>query len=166
VGAAEDFAGFYRRTRDVCLRAVIAAGADPSTAEEAVAEAFARAYARWASVSRHPAPQAWVVLTAIRYHRSWWRSRRRETLVPTVGESASLTEPGLVLDRELMTALGELSPRQRQVVALRVLLDLDAATTAEVLGLSVNTVGVHLHRALATLRDRVGTVNEMEGGGR
>ena len=165
MGAAEDFAGFYQRNRDACLRAVIAAGADASTAEEAVAEAFARAYSRWASVSRHPAPQAWVVLTAIRCHRSWWRGRRRETPVPAVAESVTLAEP-VAFDRDLVTALAVLSPRQRQVVALRVLLDLDAATTAEALGISVNTVGVHLHRALATLRERLGAVNELEGGER
>jgi RNA polymerase sigma-70 factor (ECF subfamily) len=35
-------------------------------AEENVAEAFARAWASWRKVSRHPAPRAWVVHTAER----------------------------------------------------------------------------------------------------
>jgi RNA polymerase sigma-70 factor (ECF subfamily) len=52
----------------------------------------------------------------------------------------------------LLRQLWRLPQRQRHVVALRVLLDLDTAHTAEVLGMAGGTVGVHLGRALATLR--------------
>ena len=44
----------------------------------------------------------------------------------------------------------------RRVVALRVLLDLSAQQTADELGIDAGTVGTHLHRALATLRARMG----------
>jgi hypothetical protein len=33
---------------------------DPMLAEELVAEAYARAFARWRNVAKHPAPAAWV----------------------------------------------------------------------------------------------------------
>jgi predicted RNA polymerase sigma factor len=58
------FAEFYQATRDDCLRVVFASVGDRPTAEDLVAEAFARAWARWHMVSRHPAPAAWVVRTA------------------------------------------------------------------------------------------------------
>ncbi len=45
-----------------------------------------------------------------------------------------------------------LSARQRQVVALRLLLDLDTNRTAEVLGITPNTVMAHMAQALAALR--------------
>jgi DNA-directed RNA polymerase specialized sigma24 family protein len=42
--------------------------------------------------------------------------------------------------------------RQRQVVALRLVLDLDTGRTAEVLGVAPGTVQAHLGRAMAALR--------------
>ena len=46
-----------------------------------------------------------------------------------------------------------LPARQRQVVALRLFLDLDTSRTAQVLGIAPGTVKEHLGRALASLRD-------------
>ncbi len=57
------------------------------------------------------------------------------------------------VDSRIMAALMRLPVRQRQVVALRLLLDLDTSRTAEVLGIAPNTVMVHMARALAALRD-------------
>jgi len=45
-----------------------------------------------------------------------------------------------------------LPARQRQVVALRLFLDLDTGRTAEVLGIAPGTVQAHLGRAIAALR--------------
>ena len=57
-----------------------------------------------------------------------------------------------VVDRHLMTKVLRLPDRQRQVVALRLFLDLDTAQTADVLGIAAGTVTAHLARAIATLR--------------
>ena len=51
-----------------------------------------------------------------------------------------------------MAALLRLPARQRQVVALRLFLDLDTAGTAQVLGIAPGTVQAHLDRAMAALR--------------
>src|SRR4051812_11964698 len=72
------FAEFYAARKDACLRALVAGGTDRAAAEEAVAEAFARAWASWPKVSRHPAPSAWVIRTAMNHHVSRWRRMRRE----------------------------------------------------------------------------------------
>ena len=42
-----DFAEFYAESRDDCLRTVLAAVRDVNQAQDLVAEAFARAWARW-----------------------------------------------------------------------------------------------------------------------
>ena len=68
-----DFAEFYRRSSDDCLRAVLVTVGDQDTAQELVAEAFARACASWRTVGRHPAPAAWVVCTALNVNISRWR---------------------------------------------------------------------------------------------
>ena len=63
------------------------------------------------------------------------------------GASGSLADP------RIMAALMRLPARQRQVVALRLILDLDTSHTAEVLGITPNTVMAHMARALASLRE-------------
>ena len=60
VRAHEDFASFCHATRDRCLRAAYTSTGDVHRAEDLVAEAYARALARWPRVSRHPAPAAWI----------------------------------------------------------------------------------------------------------
>jgi RNA polymerase sigma factor (sigma-70 family) len=149
-----DFAAFYESARDDCLRAVTATVGRREVAEELVAEAFGRAWASWASVSTHPAPRAWVVRTAFNLHVSWWRRRRREVPVTEWTDSPSPeAEPGAAVpDRRLMAALRSLPARQRQVVALRIFLDLDIDTTARTLGIATGTVTAHLARATRTLR--------------
>jgi DNA-directed RNA polymerase specialized sigma24 family protein len=50
----EEFAEFYRATRDSCLRAVTAVIGDRQLAEELVAEAFARAWTSWGRYAGTP----------------------------------------------------------------------------------------------------------------
>jgi DNA-directed RNA polymerase specialized sigma24 family protein len=56
------------------------------------------------------------------------------------------------MDPSLMAALYRLSPRQREVVVLRLLLDLDTHSTAAVLGIAPGTVTAHLSRAADALQ--------------
>jgi DNA-directed RNA polymerase specialized sigma24 family protein len=60
---------------------------------------------------------------------------------------------GSPVDPRIMAALMRLPPRQRQVVALRLVLDLGTVRTAELLGITPNTVMAHMSRALAALRE-------------
>jgi RNA polymerase sigma factor (sigma-70 family) len=152
-----DFAEFYRRSADECLRAVLVSVGDLDTAQDLVDEAFARAWGSWRTVGRHPAPVAWVVRTALNSNISRWRRRRREISVPDPG---MLADPPMVggaadspIDPRIMAALMRLPARQRQVVALRLILDLDTGRTAEVLGIAPGTVMAHLGRALGALRE-------------
>jgi RNA polymerase sigma-70 factor (sigma-E family) len=161
-----DFAEFYRRSKDECLFAVLMSVGDQDIAQDLVAEAFARAWASWRTVSKHPAPAAWVVRTALNANVSWWRRRRREVPIPDPGLVADLAvaDGGAdsSLDPRVMTALMRLPARQRQVVALRVLLDLDINRTAQVLGIAPGTVQSHMGRAIASLRNDLMPEREQE----
>ena len=152
-----DFAEFYRRSADECLRAVLVSVGDLDTAQDLVNEAFARAWASWRTVSRHPAPRAWVVRTALNANISRWRRRRREISVSDPGTVAdppvAAGAAGGAVDPRIMAALMRLPARQRQVVALRLVLDLDTGRTAEVLGIAPGTVMAHMGRAIAALRE-------------
>lgn len=152
---AAGFTEFYRSARDACLRTVFASVGDRQAAEDLVAEAFARAWANWGTVRRHPVPRAWVVRTALNTQVSWWRRARREVPLPDRIDVAGDDGLDAGLDRELVAALLRLPVRQRQVVALRLFLDLDTAATARTLGIAPGTVTAHLARALATLREQL-----------
>ncbi len=147
-----DFGEFYLESRDGCLRAVFGTVGDLPLAEELVAEGFARAFASWRKVSVHPAPRAWVVRTALNLHISWWRRRRRETAWEPRHEQpgAAFAEPAL--DARVLAAVKALPLRQREVIALRIFMDMDTQGTAEALGIAPGTVKAHLSRAMSTLR--------------
>jgi len=160
-----DFAEFYRTFKDECLFTVLVSVGDQDTAQELVAEAFARAWACWEKVAGHPAPQAWVVRTALNVRISRWRRHRREVAVADPG---MISEPPLASaasgrpDPVVMAALMRLPARQRQVVALRLFLDLDTARAAQVLGIAPGTVQAHLGRAIAALRADLAPVLQKE----
>ena len=111
-----DFAEFYRRSADDCLRAVLVSVGDQDKAKDLVDEAFTRAFASWRAVSRHPAPAAWVVRTALNANVSRWRRRHREVPVPDPGMAAA---PAMAectdspVDPGIMAVLMRLPARQR-----------------------------------------------------
>jgi DNA-directed RNA polymerase specialized sigma24 family protein len=142
---------------------VVGVAGRPQLAEDQLAEAFARAWVSWRSVRRHPAPRAWVVRTALNTGASWWRWRRRE--LPLADHD--VTAPGDLgggLDATLLAALWRLPARQREVIALRIFLDLDTAAIASQLGIEAGTVRMHLSRGVTTLRHELATAKTMEAG--
>ena len=156
-----EFADFFRASWEPCLRAVVAVVGRPQLAEDQVAEAFARAWASWPKVRRHPAPRAWVVRTALNTGASWWRRRRRD--LPLANHD--VTAPGDLdggLDARLLTAIWRLPRRQREVIALRIFLDLDTATIARQLGIEAGTVRMHLSRGVSALRHELAPAKNME----
>lgn len=155
----DDFESFYRATRDGCFRALVATVRDAEEADDLLAEAYTRALSRWDSVSGTPAPVAWVMRTALNLHRDRWRRlvRGRRLRRPAQQAPASAVEA----DPKVLDALRSLPERQRQVVALRVLAELDTSETASALGIAPGTVTAHLHRGLAALRERLAIREEI-----
>lgn len=156
------FAEFFEASWEPCLRAVAVSTGDMQLAEEQVAEAFARAWASWRKVRRHPAPRAWVVRTALNAGVSRWRRRDRELPLADhdVAQLPGRSERGL--DAAMLLALRRLPVRQREVIVLRVFLDLDVETTAKHLEIAPGTVRAHLSRAVTTLRDELAQPNPTE----
>ncbi len=126
-----------------------------------MAEAFTKAWTSWRKVRGLDEPRAWIIRTALNARVSWWRRHRREVALSGRDAIAAASQD-TVLDDSLLAALRRLPVRQRQVVVLRLLLDLDAATTGRMLGVSAGTVATHLHRALATLRREIPALTDQE----
>jgi RNA polymerase sigma-70 factor (ECF subfamily) len=144
-----EFADFYVANRDSVYRTVLVTTRNPHQAEDAVQEAFLRAYDRWDTVRGHEYPRAWVVRVALNAATSWWRRHRREQASPPDRVAPPDAHP---MDGDLVLAVWRLPRRQREVIALRVLADLSTAETARVLGVAEGTVKATLHRALRQLR--------------
>jgi RNA polymerase sigma-70 factor (ECF subfamily) len=148
----ERFKAFYEATRTPVYRAVLLVRAgDRYQAEDAVAEAYERAFLRWKKLAEHPNPTAWVIRTAINHRISMWR-RHRHNAAP--GRPAAATDPD-PLDPSLIRLIRELPKGQREVLALRILLDFSTEQTAAVLGVKQGTVKKQLHSALEALRVRL-----------
>jgi RNA polymerase sigma-70 factor (ECF subfamily) len=131
---------------------------DRSLAEELTGDAFERALRLWSRYdARKGSVRTWFCqvarTTALDHFRSEKRRRRREAeyalAEPIVGE-APLAEG---LSPELEGALGRLSAAEREVIALRVLLELDGPAAARVLGISPTACSTRLSRALQRLEE-------------
>jgi RNA polymerase sigma-70 factor, ECF subfamily len=138
----------FAREADGVYRTLLAfTGGRAAVAEEATAEAFARALAQG---DRLRDPLAWIYRVAFRVAID--ELRREGARSPEPGGQV----PGPELDG-LIEALRQLSPNQRAAVVLRYVLDLDPHEVAHRMGTATPTVRVHLHRARKRLRELLGT---------
>lgn len=147
--AEHDFEALFRDHAAAVFRTLYAFTAGRrAIAEEATAEAFARAVAH-ADRIRDPVP--WVYRTAFRIAVE---ELRRERRTPPEPVGADETPPSGLGD--LVEALRELSPNQRAAVVLRYEADLPVSEIARRMGTSAATVRVHLHRGRNRLRVLLG----------
>ena len=140
---------------------------DLSEAEDAVAEAFARAVSRRRSFERLDNPEAWLRTVAVNVIRS--RHRRRRVGERLLGRTPTIDlthRPDLSEDRiALVDALRCLPDHQRETLALHYLADLSVADVAETLGVPVGTVKARRSRGRAALATALGTADtELLGG--
>jgi RNA polymerase sigma-70 factor (ECF subfamily) len=153
---ATSFEAFYAAEAAAVHRAVAASLPDPSRAADAVDEAMARACAAWDRIGRYDAPAGWVYRVAINWATSRWRQLRREAPLSEPTARADLEagepDPDSPVGSPALAALRALPVDQRQVVACRVLLDLDTRATARALAIPEGTVKSRLARGLDALR--------------
>jgi RNA polymerase sigma-70 factor (ECF subfamily) len=131
---------------------------DRSLAEDLAADTFEKALRTWRrfDASRGSA-RTWLCqiarTTALDWFRAEDRRRRREERAAEPDRLDAGFAEGL--SPELEAALRELSAGEREVIALRVLLDLDGDEAARVLGISPTAVSTRLSRALKKLEEKV-----------
>jgi RNA polymerase sigma-70 factor, ECF subfamily len=132
-------------------------------AEDAVQEALVRAWERTTKGEAIDSLGAWVATVALNVSRSGVRRKMAERRARQRLGAPPTTTPdrfhGDVVDIE--RAVATLPRRQREVVVLRYLLDLNTAETATTLKINEGTVKSELSRARAVLADRLG-VERME----
>ncbi len=133
--------------------------ADDAAAEDVTALAFERAYRRRASFdARRGSQRGW--LFGIARNAALDELRRRRRSAPLHGElpddraAAPDEEAELAVRRATVrAALAGLSPRDRELVALKFHGGLSNAELAAVLGTSESNAGTRVHRAVTKLRE-------------
>jgi RNA polymerase sigma-70 factor (ECF subfamily) len=136
---------------------------DRSAAEDLTAETFEKAFRTWRRFDpRRGSPRTWLCQIARTSAIDWFRAearrkKREETYSRDLDHATELIDG---LPGPLEQAVRELSPAEREVVALRVLLELDGPSAARVLGISQTACSTRLSRALKNLEERIDHVRE------
>ena len=133
---------------------------DRGVAEDLTGETFEKAFRTWARFDpRRASAKTWLCQiarsSALDHLRAEARRRRRETLYES--NNVETVEPafGEGLSPELERGLKKLSAGEREVIALRVVLDVDGPTAARLLGISPTACSTRLSRALGRLKEEV-----------
>jgi RNA polymerase sigma-70 factor, ECF subfamily len=155
VDDSHGFDAFYTSTAKRLVATVYAMTGDLAEAEDAVQEAYVRAWQRWPRLTRDGDPLPWVRTVAMRLAVSTWR-RTRGRLRAHFRHGPQADVPELSADRvALVVALRELGPEQRQAVILHHLLDLPVDQVAREMGVSSRAVRTRLSRARRILGERL-----------
>jgi RNA polymerase sigma-70 factor (sigma-E family) len=157
--AVEDFAEFVRQALPGLLRYGHMLTGNPHDAADLVQTVLEKVGAKWAGIVRSSGdPIAYAKKAMANTHISRWRRTRRESLIADLPDVPD-ADP---FDNEpLWEALRGLPPRQRAVMVMRYYEDLSEAEIATVLGVSRGTVKSQASKAMASLRNRLGSVDEV-----
>jgi RNA polymerase sigma-70 factor (ECF subfamily) len=153
----EPFDAFYQREFRRVVSLAYALSGSRWAAEDLAQEAFLTAHRQWDRISRYDAPGAWVRRVVSNMSVSFYRKRASEARALTrvafqrqepLGELAAA-------DDDFWKHVRALPKRQAQAIALHYLEDRPVAEVADVLGCSVSTAKVHLHKGRRALAKRL-----------
>ena len=154
------FAGAAEEHLDDVYRYLLYMTGNPHTAEDLAAETFERALRRWRRFDpRRASARTWLCQlarsTALDHFRAERRRKHRENSFSVDLPTSEEPVFGEGLSPEIEAAVRSLSAAEREVVVLRVVLELDGETTASVLGIRPTAVSTRLSRALQKLEERM-----------
>lgn len=131
-------------------RALVAMGASPEDAADALQDAFEDALGEHGTVAK---PDGWLFVVACRsWKRHLWRHRLFRPLAALRGV---VHLAGREDEIDLLVELAKLTERQRAVIVSRYVLGLSQAETAELLDVAPGTVAATTHQATSLLRQRL-----------
>ena len=162
---AAEFEGFYAGSSGRVLGQLYAMIGNRAEVEDAVAEAYMKAWDRWHTVRDYDNPEAWVRRVAYRNAVSAWRktmSRLRAHHRDTVEQEVDALNPDHVA---LVHALRQIPANQRRVIVLHHLAGLSVAEIAEETGSSPNTIKTWLVRGRQAMAEHLSGDDVYTGGG-
>jgi RNA polymerase sigma-70 factor (ECF subfamily) len=156
--APDEFDELFNSRYDALVRSLAAGFGSRARAEEAVQEAFVRAYTRWRRVRHLEDPTGWVRRVAINLlvdeTRRDGREERAMNRLAELEPSVETLAPDHGERDELFSALETLPQQQRLAVTLFYLDDLSVRDVAAAMSISEGAVKYHLHEGRSRLRSR------------
>ncbi|HET6505488.1 MAG TPA: sigma-70 family RNA polymerase sigma factor [Baekduia sp.] len=155
------FDALYRATASDVFAYVMTLVRDRASAEDVTALTFERAYRRQASFDPGKGSQrAWLFGIARNAALDELRARKRTTALladpedPAAASDATADhdDDAAVRRATVRAALAQLSPRERELIALKFHAGLSNVEIAKVLGISAANAGTRVHRAVTRLR--------------
>ena len=161
----EEFTEFYAASFRRLVGQLYAMTGDRAGAQDAVQEAFVRAWAQRGRLDRHGSPEAWVRVTAWHLAVSSWRRSRLGTRLLR-SRIPPQTSEGPTPDRiAVIDALRQVPAEQRRALVLYYVCDLSVAQVAAETGVPAGTVKARLARGRAALAAVLGTAVTAESTG-
>lgn len=133
---------------------------DRETAEDLASTTFEKALRSWSRFDAgRGTARTWLLGIARSTALDWFRAESRRRRREEAAAGPERVEAAFVegLSPELEAAVTALSAGEREVLALRIVLELDGEATARVLGISPTAVSTRLSRALTRLEERMRT---------
>lgn len=168
----DDIDALVRTYRPRILRFVTFSTNDPDLAETITQDCLLKAYNARHTFRGDSNVNTWltsIALNLIRDHQrtlkfKFWRQARATAVDVTdvasfIPANGSSPEAQLIAKEEvanLSNILATLSPNQRNVFLMKFSDEMELADIAQVMGMPVNTVKTHLHRALKAVRAQLG----------
>ncbi|RMH78145.1 MAG: SigE family RNA polymerase sigma factor [Actinomyces sp.] len=147
----DDFDQFFVENYGPLVRSLTFITGDATLAEDAVQDAFQRAFVRWNRIRRYDAPVTWVRRVAINRSRDLLRSEKRRRRNE---ERAAVDEVvhDEAADDDLARLFADLPERQRTAMALYYLDGLSVEQVAATMGISTGAVKYHMNQGREKLR--------------
>ena len=146
------------------VRSAVLLGCDLHEAEDLAQATLLRCFVKWSQVERADDRDAYVARVMLNLHRQsrrrrWWREVPSDNTPDRPGDPPTLDGTEAVRQ-----ALAGLSREHREVLVLRIYLELPERETAAVLGIPAGTVKSRLARALSRLATDPALIDLNHGG--
>jgi RNA polymerase sigma-70 factor (ECF subfamily) len=167
-----DFDALARQYWPVVFRFLFVSLHDRDAAETLTQDCFLKAYRHRERFRGDASVKTWLMQIAVNLARDWGRNRRLQFWKRTSSGKVDLSDvrqwvPDLqsspeeqTLNKELVRAVwsaaAALPERQRTVLLLRFVEEMDLLEIARATGMKEGTVKTHLFRALHSVRERLG----------
>ncbi len=172
IGELDDIDALVRNYRARLLRFVTFSTGDPDLAETITQDCLLKAYNARASFRGDSSLNTWltsIAVNLIRDHQrtqkfKFWKQARASAVDVTdvasfIATDESTQETRLIAKQQVARLSGiidTLSANQRTVFLMKFSDEMDLADIAAAMGMPVNTVKTHLHRALKAVRAQLG----------
>jgi RNA polymerase sigma-70 factor, ECF subfamily len=172
IGELDDIDGLVRNYRAKVLRFVTYSTGDPDLAETITQDTLLKAHLNRDKFRGDCSVKTWLTGIAINLTRDhtrsakfkFWRSASSNaieanevaSILPAEGSSPERQVLAKERVKELSKAIEVLSPNQRTIFLMKFLEEISVNEISEILGMPVNTVRTHLHRALSSVRSQMG----------